>query len=138
MLFLGLGCNIFLGLRLSCYALSAISRRLATAVAHLLYCSPRDKDADEKWGRGRMGGDGVGSREFPEEKIVLKIYFSWRKNVKLTHNSTPDGKRKILFIGGPTKKTSKFVREFPEEKKSVEFCEKISLAFNQYVLRSFV
>ena len=79
MLFLGLGCNIFLGLRLSCYALSAISRRLATAVAHQLYCSPRDKDADEKLVKGRMGGDGVGSREFPEEKIVLKIYFSWRK-----------------------------------------------------------
>ena len=37
-LFLGLGCNIFLVLRLWCYALSAISRRLATAVAHLLYC----------------------------------------------------------------------------------------------------
>ena len=36
-LFLGLGCNIFLVLRLWCYALSAISRRLATAVAHLLY-----------------------------------------------------------------------------------------------------
>ena len=35
-LFLGLGCNIFLVLRLWCYALSAISRRLATAVAHLL------------------------------------------------------------------------------------------------------
>ena len=91
MLFLGLGCNIFLGLRLLCYALSAISRRLATAVAHQLYCSPRDKDADEKLVKGRMGGDGVGSREFPEEKIVLKIYFSWRKNVKLTHNSTPKG-----------------------------------------------
>ena len=36
-LFLGLGCNIFLVLRLWCYALSAISRRLATAVAHLFY-----------------------------------------------------------------------------------------------------
>ena len=36
-LFLGLGCNIFLVLRLWCYALSAILRRLATAVAHLLY-----------------------------------------------------------------------------------------------------
>ena len=36
-LFFGLGCNIFLVLRLWCYALSAISRRLATAVAHLLY-----------------------------------------------------------------------------------------------------
>ena len=36
-LFLGLRCNIFLVLRLWCYALSAISRRLATAVAHLLY-----------------------------------------------------------------------------------------------------
>ena len=36
-LFLGLGCNIFLVLRLRCYALSAISRRLAIAVAHLLY-----------------------------------------------------------------------------------------------------
>ena len=36
-LFLGLGCNIFLVLRLWCYALSAISRRLATAVVHLLY-----------------------------------------------------------------------------------------------------
>ena len=36
-LFLGLGCNIFLVLRLWCYALSAISRRLVTAVAHLLY-----------------------------------------------------------------------------------------------------
>ena len=36
-LFLGLGCNIFLVLRLWCYALSAISRRLPTAVAHLLY-----------------------------------------------------------------------------------------------------
>ena len=38
-LFLGLGCNIFLVVRLWCYALSAISRRLATAVAHLLYHS---------------------------------------------------------------------------------------------------
>ena len=36
-LFLGLGCNIFLVLRLWCYALPAIWRRLATAVAHLLY-----------------------------------------------------------------------------------------------------
>ena len=36
-LFLCLRCNIFLVLRLWCYALSAISRRLATAVAHLLY-----------------------------------------------------------------------------------------------------
>ena len=36
-LFLGLGCNIFLVLHLWCYALSAILRRLATAVAHLLY-----------------------------------------------------------------------------------------------------
>ena len=36
-LFLGLGCNIFLMLRLWCYALSAKSRRLATAMAHLLY-----------------------------------------------------------------------------------------------------
>ena len=36
-LFRGLGCNTFLVLRLWCYALSAISRRLATAVAHLLY-----------------------------------------------------------------------------------------------------
>ena len=36
-LFLGLGCNMFLVVRLWCYALSAISRRLATAVAHLLY-----------------------------------------------------------------------------------------------------
>ena len=36
-LFLGLGCNIFLVLRLWYYAMSAISRRLATAVAHLLY-----------------------------------------------------------------------------------------------------
>ena len=36
-LFLGLGCNIFLVLCLWCYALSAISRRLATSVAHLLY-----------------------------------------------------------------------------------------------------
>ena len=36
-LFLGLGCNIFLVLRLWCYALSAISCRLATTVAHLLY-----------------------------------------------------------------------------------------------------
>ena len=36
-LFLGLGCNIFLVLHLWCYALSARSRRLATAVAHLLY-----------------------------------------------------------------------------------------------------
>ena len=36
-LFLGLGCNIFLVLRLWCYALSAVSRRLATAVALLLY-----------------------------------------------------------------------------------------------------
>ena len=36
-LFLGLGCNIFLVLRLWFYALSATSRRLATAVAHLLY-----------------------------------------------------------------------------------------------------
>ena len=36
-LFLGLACNIFLVLRLWCYALSATSRRLATAVAHLLY-----------------------------------------------------------------------------------------------------
>ena len=36
-LFLGLGCNIFLVLRLWCYALSAILRRLATAAAHLLY-----------------------------------------------------------------------------------------------------
>ena len=36
-LFLGLGCNIFLVLRLWCYALSAISRRLATAVAHQFY-----------------------------------------------------------------------------------------------------
>ena len=36
-LFLGLGCNIFLVLRLWCYAFSAISRRLATAVAHLFY-----------------------------------------------------------------------------------------------------
>ena len=36
-LFLGLGpCNIFLVLRFWCYALSAISLRLATAVAHLL------------------------------------------------------------------------------------------------------
>ena len=35
-LFLGFGCNIFLVLRLWCYALSAISRRLAAAVAHLL------------------------------------------------------------------------------------------------------
>ena len=34
---LGLGCNIFLVLRLWCYALPAIWRRLATAVAHLLY-----------------------------------------------------------------------------------------------------
>ena len=34
---LGIGCNIFLVLRLWCYALSAISRRLASAVAHLLY-----------------------------------------------------------------------------------------------------
>ena len=38
-LFLGLGCNIFLVLRLWYYALSAISRRLATAVEHLLYVS---------------------------------------------------------------------------------------------------
>ena len=36
-LFLGLGCNIFLVLHLWCYALSATSRRLATAVANLLY-----------------------------------------------------------------------------------------------------
>ena len=36
-LFLGIGCNTFLVLRLWCYALSATSRRLATAVAHLLY-----------------------------------------------------------------------------------------------------
>ena len=36
-LFLGLGCNIFLVLLLWCYALSVISRRLAAAVAHLLY-----------------------------------------------------------------------------------------------------
>ena len=36
-LFLGLGCNIFLVLLLWCYALSATSRRLATAVAQLLY-----------------------------------------------------------------------------------------------------
>ena len=36
-LFRGLGCNTFLVLRLWCYALSAILRRLATAVAHLLY-----------------------------------------------------------------------------------------------------
>ena len=36
-LFLGLACNIFLVLRLWCYALSASSRRLATAVAQLLY-----------------------------------------------------------------------------------------------------
>ena len=36
-LFLGLGCNLFLVFRFWCYALSAISRRLATAVAHLLY-----------------------------------------------------------------------------------------------------
>ena len=36
-LFLGIGCNIFLVLHLWCYALSAISRWLATAVAHLLY-----------------------------------------------------------------------------------------------------
>ena len=35
--FLGIGCNLFFVLRLWCYALSAISRRLATAVAHLLY-----------------------------------------------------------------------------------------------------
>ena len=35
-LFLGIGCNIFLVLHLWCYALSAISRWLATAVAHLL------------------------------------------------------------------------------------------------------
>ena len=31
------GCNIFLMLHLWCHALSATSRRLATAVAHLLY-----------------------------------------------------------------------------------------------------
>ena len=36
-LFLGLGCNIFLEFRLWCYVLSATSRRLAIAVAHLLY-----------------------------------------------------------------------------------------------------
>ena len=36
-LFLGIGCNTFLVLRLWCYALSATSRRLATAVAHLRY-----------------------------------------------------------------------------------------------------
>ena len=80
----------------------------------------------------------------PLHHVQFSATYEWMtknkgiKNVKLTHNSTPDGKRKILFIGGPTKKTSKFVREFPEEKKSVEFCEKISLAFNQYVLRSIV
>ena len=36
-LFLGIGCSIFLVLRLWCYALLAPSRRLATALAHLLY-----------------------------------------------------------------------------------------------------
>ena len=36
-LFLGIGCSIFLVLRLWCYALLAISRSLVTAVAHLLY-----------------------------------------------------------------------------------------------------
>ena len=43
-LFLGLGCNIFLVLRLWCYALSATSRRLATVAAHLLYTILREQE----------------------------------------------------------------------------------------------
>ena len=31
---------------------------------------PRDKEDDEKW-VGGIGGDGVGSKEFPEEKSFI-------------------------------------------------------------------